>query len=119
MSCRKNQALLTAQEKQAYVNAVLKLKNNTPSKMGLTNRYDDYVQMHMNAMMLMNGFFRDPGWAHKVPSFFSWHRVMLRQFELDLQAIDPTISLPYWDWTVDNTSNNSLWQDDFMGKMDP
>jgi len=115
MSCRKNQASLTAQEKQAYINAVLKLKNNTPSKMGLTNRYDDYVMMHMNSMMLMNGQTRSPGWAHRAPAFFAWHRVMLRQFELDLQAIDPTVSLPYWDWTVDNSTSSSIWGTAFMG----
>lgn len=115
MSCRKNQASLTVQEKQAFVNAVLKLKNNTPSKMGLTNRYDDYVMTHMNSMMLMNGQTRSPGWAHRAPAFFAWHRVMLRQFELDLQAIDPTVALPYWDWTVDNSPSSSIWDVGFMG----
>ena len=115
MSCRKNQSTLTTAEKQAFVNAILTLKNSTPSKLGLSNRYDDYVQMHMNAMMLMNGQNRVPGWAHKAPAFFAWHRVMLRQLELDLQAIDPTVSLPYWDWTVDRTSAATLWAADFMG----
>ena len=115
MGCRKNQASLTPQEKQAFVNAVLKLKNNTPSQMGLTNRYDDYVMMHMNAMMLMNGQDRVPGWAHRAPAFFAWHRVMLRQLELELQAIDPTVSLPYWDWTVDNSPNSLIWDAGFLG----
>jgi hypothetical protein len=115
MSCRKNQATLTAAEKQAFVNALLHLKNSTPSQLGLGNRYDDYVQMHMNAMMLMNGQNRVPGWAHRAPAFFAWHRVMLRQLELDLQKIDPTVSLPYWDWTVDRTPGASLWAADFLG----
>jgi len=63
MGCRKNQATLTAAEKTAFVNAVLALKNNVPSQMGLTNRYDDYVQTHMNAMMA------NPGWGHQLPAF--------------------------------------------------
>lgn len=111
MGCRKNQATLTAAEKTAFVNAVIALKNDVPSQMGLTNRYDDYVQTHMNAMMAT------PGWGHQLPAFLPWHRELLRHFELDLQAIDPSVTLPYWDWTVDQDPNgpNSPFTPDFLG----
>src|SRR2546423_1510432 len=115
MSCRPNQATMSLAQKQAFVNAVIQLKNSTPSRMGLSNRYDDYVMTHMTSMMLMDGSNRVPGWAHRGPAFFAWHRVMLRQFELDLQAIDPTVSLPYWDWTVDNSPVSSIWDPTFLG----
>lgn len=111
---RKNQATLSAAEKQAFVNALIQLKTATPSQIGLTNRYDDYVQIHVDSMATM------PGWAHRGPAFGPWHRVLLRNLELDLQAIDPSISLPYWDWTVDTsngTGAGSPWTDDFMGAM--
>ena len=111
MGCRKNQATLTHAERQAFVNAVIKLKNEVPSQMGLTNRYDDYVQVHLNAMMAASG------WAHQLPAFLPWHREFLRHFELDLQAIDPTVTIPYWDWTVDQNPAlpTSPFTDDFMG----
>lgn len=111
MGCRKNQADLTAAERAAFVNAVLALKNHVPSQMGLTNRYDDYVHVHMNAMMAM------VGWAHQKPAFFPWHRQLLHHFELDLQAIDPTVTIPFWDWTVDQdpTSASSPFTDTFLG----
>jgi hypothetical protein len=111
MGCRKNQAQLTSGERAAFVNAVLKLKNETPSQLGLASRYDDYVQIHMNSMMAT------PGWAHQGPAFLPWHRELLRQFEMDLQAIDPTVSIPYWDWTVDQdpTLPTSPFTNDFMG----
>jgi hypothetical protein len=111
MGCRKNQATLTPADKAAFVNAVLALKNNVPSQMGLTNRYDDYVQVHMNAMMA------SPGWAHQACVFLPWHRQLLRHFELDLQAIDPTVTIPYWDWTVDQdpSSPTSPFTDAFLG----
>ena len=32
-----------------------------------------------------------------------------------MQRIDPTVSLPYWDWTVDNSKSSSLWGSSFMG----
>lgn len=111
MAVRKNQASLAPSEKQAFVNAMLKLKNGTPSQMGLSNRYDDYVQMHMDAMM--------PGaaYAHGGPAFLPWHREYLRRLELDLQAAanDPSIAIPYWDWTVDRSPTSTLWQPDLLG----
>jgi tyrosinase len=116
MNQRKNQASLSAAEKQAFVNALLALKNQVPSQLGLSNRYDDYVQIHVDSMATM------PGWAHRGPAFGPWHRIMLRNLELDLQAVDPTVSLPYWDWSVDTSSGagpGSPWADDFMGAMTP
>ncbi len=97
MFCRKNQSTLTSTEKARFVAAVLALKAN--------GRYDQYVQDHMN---FMRG-------AHSGPAFFPWHREFLRRFELDLQAIDSAVTLPYWDWTVDNSPTSSIWDPGFMG----
>jgi tyrosinase len=113
MGLRKNQRNLTAAEKTAFVNALLVLKNYVPSHMGLASRYDDYVQVHMNSMMVV------PGWAHRGPAFLAWHREFLRHFELDLQNIDPTVTIPYWEWTI-NQDPTGFWPgspftDDFMG----
>ena len=101
MHCRKNQATLTATEKSRFVAAVLALKAN--------GKYDQYVQEHVDSMAPGNG------WAHRGPAFLPWHREFLRRFELDLQAIDPSVTLPYWDWTVDNSPTSSIWDIDFMG----
>jgi len=97
MRCRKNQATLTAQEKSRFVAAVLALKAN--------GTYDQYVAQHVNNMPA----------AHRGPAFFPWHRELLRRFELDLQAVDSSVTLPYWDWTVDNSATSSIWNSDFMG----
>src|SRR5258706_7805766 len=95
MRIRKNVKHLTPTEKSHFVNAVLALKA-APSVLHpgdpVLRRYDDYAEMHMNAMMA------SPGWAHRGPAFFPWHRVMLLQFENDLAAIEPTVTVPYWDW---------------------
>ena len=113
---RKNQASLTATEKAAFVNALLALKNKVPSQLhpGDPNRhrYDDYVEVHMNAMM--SG---PPGWAHQGPAFLPWHRELLYRLELDLQKAidDPAVTIPYWDWTVANSLDSSIWNADFMG----
>jgi tyrosinase len=98
MGIRKNQSSLTANEKSRFIAAVLQLKAN--------GVYDRYVLEHRN---LFNQS------IHNTVLFLPWHREFLRRFELDLQAIDPSVTLPYWDWTVDRSLQDSLWHDNFMG----
>lgn len=97
LRCRKNQASLTPLERSRFVAALIALK--------AAGTYDQYVQDHVNFM----------AGAHRGPAFFPWHREFLRRLELDLQAIDSTVTLPYWDWTVDNSPSSSIWNADFMG----
>ena len=101
MGVRKNQATLTASEKARYIAAVRQLKAN--------GDYDRYVAQHREAMQspMMP--------AHMMPAFLTWHREYLRRFEIDLQSIDPSVTVPYWDWTADRLPNASLWAPDFMG----
>lgn len=134
MVVRKNVSALTADERKAYVAAVKKLKAS-PSRMlpATTSRYDDYVYVHMQAMLelqiddpskpVANGNFsitsamRMPMSAHRCPAFLPWHRELLYQFERDLQAAagDPNLAIPYWDWSTDQQHDGPPWLDDFMG----
>jgi tyrosinase len=50
--------------------------------------------------------------AHTNPSFLPWHRVLLLRLERELQAIDPSVSLPYWKF--DEPAPN-LFTADFLG----
>ncbi|MEV4876846.1 tyrosinase MelC2 [Streptomyces cyaneofuscatus] len=105
MTVRKNQASLTTPEKRSFVDALLELKR--------TGRYDTFVTTH-NAFIMSD---TDNGErvGHRSPSFLPWHRRFLIQFEQALQAIDPAVALPYWDWTADRTASASLWAPDFLG----
>jgi tyrosinase len=100
MAIRKNQSTLTDDEKKQFVDAILALKQS-PSMLhsGAKNysRYDDYVELHIKSMMAM-----PDGWAHRGPAFFPWHRVLLLQFERDLQRAvnNPNLGIPYWDWVA-------------------
>lgn len=122
MKCRKSVADLSLVERAAFVQAVLDLKNpaKSPSRItaagtavaaggGVANRYDDYVWLHNQV-----GF-----GAHRGSAFGPWHREFLRQFEFDLQQVsgDPELTIPYWDWTIDNTGATAGWPFgvDFMG----
>lgn len=102
MGVRKNQAALTAEEKSRFVAAIKELKRS--------GVYDHHVEEHRTAMRSM-----DPDPAHMGPAFFPWHRQCLYRFERNLQSVDPSVSLPYWDWTRDRSSTSSIWANDFMG----
>ena len=103
---RKNQATLTAKEKAEFVAAARELQQTyRPGKK--VSIYDEYVHLHVMAMHEAD--------IHNGPAFFPWHRQFLRNFELELQAINPNVTLPYWDFTVDNKPTSSLWAKDFLG----
>ncbi|MFF7179515.1 tyrosinase family protein [Streptomyces sp. NPDC008121] len=102
---RKNQRDLTSAERKKFVSAVLELKRR--------GTYDEFVRTHIDYYVADGeGRLRV---AHMTPSFLPWHRKFLLEFERELRRVDPTVSVPYWDWTRDNTPAAALWAEDFMG----
>jgi tyrosinase len=114
MNIRQNHGNMSPAQKAAFVNAVLALKNNVDSLMhpGAQKRYDDFVEVHKNAMTGPAMF--DP-MPHGTSLFYPWHRILLMQFETALQTAvnDPSITLPYWDWDYSSASNP--FTPDFLG----
>ncbi|MEU7020329.1 tyrosinase family protein [Streptomyces sp. NPDC046203] len=102
---RKDQRDLTKTERKRFVDAVLELKKS--------GKYDDYVRTHIDYYVADGeGQLRV---AHMCPSFLPWHRKFLLDFERSLREIDDSVTVPYWDWTRDNSAKSSLWNDDFLG----
>ncbi len=97
---RKNEAHLTPAEKAAFISAI-----NTMISSGVFSRI---ANIHGIAHMMqydMHGFMIMPdGTAMISPSgiqrFLSWHRAYLLIFERELQKINPQITVPYWQWSV-------------------
>jgi tyrosinase len=103
---RKSLANIPQAELSRYVNAVNTLRNTRG-----TNRvsvFENFAQAHVSQV---NN-------AHFGAYFLPWHRQMLYEFELALNRVappGPTISIPFWDWSVVNT--NFKRDFDTWGKM--
>lgn len=97
MGTRKNQAFLSDTERQAFINAVKTLKR--------TGVYDAFVLQHRDVVLGTHSA------AHMGPGFLPWHREFLLRFELKLQEVDSSVTLPYWDWTdtVADHSPRTFW----------
>ncbi len=49
--------------------------------------------------------------------FFAWHRQSLIELERAMQNINPFITIPYWNSSLDQAINSPLWDNDFMGQF--
>lgn len=94
---RKNANELTEDERDRFLNALFQLN------LSGTGIYQDFRDIHVGPS--------DPE-AHGGPHFLPWHRAYLLDLERELQAIDPSVSLPYWRF--DQPAPN-LFQSSFMG----
>lgn len=94
---RKNQKLLTPIEWQRFIHAIEALaESGIPSP-----NYSEFVQIHIDAMDTPTGHM----WgAHGGANFLSWHREYLAKLEARLMAINPLVTLPYWDWVTDRAA---------------
>ena len=54
--------------------------------------------------------------AHGAPGFLPWHRAYLLDLERELQAIDPSVALPYWRF---DQAAPELFTPDFFGTSGP
>jgi hypothetical protein len=105
---RKNHLAMTAEEKRRFVRAIREIKRR--------GVYDELVRIHME-INSRDYIDKDSGLrtAHLSPAFLTWHRQYLLIFERALQRIDPSLTVPYWDWTTDQSPSSPLWAEDFMG----
>jgi hypothetical protein len=125
MRVRKNLKRVTADEKRLFIEAVIGLKGkDSVLHPGSQSRYDDFVEVHLGAMLAMQfdaaGNMTYPGWAHGDSAFLPWHRELLFRFEEELRAVKPdtaNVTIPYWDWTRDHASGDPgfPFKHDFIG----
>lgn len=121
LKVRKNAASLTQDEIKRLVNAIVSLKRTmTSGKDGTQiSIFDQFVAAHLGTTDVSGRIgpdgrrFSNP--AHGNAAFLPWHREFLYEFEHLLQVVDPSVTLPYWDFTDRNTTQNIIFQNNFLG----
>ncbi|WP_298534083.1 tyrosinase family protein [uncultured Algibacter sp.] len=115
-SIRKNYNEMTQTEKDALVDAFVSLKDGIVADLASFHG-NNFTEIHFNLP------YPQPG--NHLDVFFSWHRYQMWTMEHAMQALNPKISLPFWNWTlsVDRSKSGPLWEDgsgnpQFMGRFD-
>lgn len=85
LKARKNIEFLSPDELQRFRRAIACMQrfNRFPQD---ERSFVFWAQIHANSC--------EHGWEE----FLTWHRLYLYYFEQHLQDIDPSVTLPYWDW---------------------
>ncbi len=99
---RKPWSELDSLEKAAYVTAIKHLSSSDVAN--LANEHD---------RLFFDGI-------HDADEFLPWHRIFIGFFEDLVQAEDPNVTLPYWDWweySSWTSSTTSLFNDASSGTM--
>jgi Common central domain of tyrosinase len=96
---------LTPQQWSAFVAAVQAMQQRPNATTPST--FDRLTKLHTTMS----------GSVHGTALFFAWHRRFLKDFENKLRAIDPTVSLPYWNWTQDSSApeQSYIWGVRYLG----
>uniref|UniRef100_A0A0K0E814 Tyrosinase copper-binding domain-containing protein n=1 Tax=Strongyloides stercoralis TaxID=6248 RepID=A0A0K0E814_STRER len=105
-SIRKELRMLTKKERERYHRGIKKLKES--------GEYTNFATIHSKISL--------SGSSHAGPAFLPWHREFLKRFEIALKKIDPSLSIPYWDSTLESSlptpEDSIIFSDIFFGTTD-
>lgn len=85
---RKNIECLTADELERFRRVIRVMKC-----------YDNFHQYDQRSFRFWADIHAN-NCQHGWEQFLTWHRMYLYYFEQHMQDIDPTVTLPYWDWPM-------------------
>lgn len=102
---RKEWLTLSSAEHRSFLQAVKKLQVR-PAQ-GQPSKYDQLVKLYADHYEAMSAS----------AAFLPWHRHYLHVFEQELRKLDPTVTLPYWDWSApsQHPERAPIWGDDAFG----
>lgn len=121
MDTRKNAAKLSISERDAFLEALIRLKHrqatNAPAGVSV---YDQFTALHGAVFSVISPGL-PPGetvnFGHWNIGFCPWHRQYLREFEWALQSEVPGVTIPYWEWADHNQAQSKLFSPDFLGSL--
>jgi tyrosinase len=114
---------MTALEREELVNAFYVLRSEIPN--GPADLISDLANFHGDFFNFDNSFDPTRRDIHfNLPDeperdiFFAWHRRQIFELEQAMQQVNPRVSIPFWDSSVDQSVNSPLWDFEFMGQFD-
>ncbi|XP_053402662.1 uncharacterized protein LOC123550645 [Mercenaria mercenaria] len=100
---RKEYRTLTVEERRKYHAAVRELYED--------RTFNCFALVHRKGIRLTG--------VHRGEAFLPWHRAFLALYEEALRQIDPDVSLPYWDSTIDYNMatpvESVMWDEEHLG----
>ena len=85
---REDFLLMSQANRTAYISAVFEASTNPTYK----TDYNNLLRLYRQA------YFKD---IHQVSDFLPWHRWYLLEYENLLRRVNPGVTVPYWDWRID------------------
>lgn len=105
MGVRKSSRSLTDDEKKRFTEAL-----DEVNAAGLQGVIAEFARLHKSLF--------DLG-IHRSSHFLPWHREFVVRFERRLQAVDASVSIPYWDASSDqNPSDLLFWGNNYLKRFD-
>ena len=119
---RRSLRRLSITERGAFFDAISTMYT-TQSLEGRGTYGDNYVSLHdLVSDHLVGAGGRHNDQLHDGMGFLTQHAALTARFEVAIQAVDPALAVPYWDYTYDAyLANNSatpleaLWSQDVWG----
>ncbi|KXN72123.1 Di-copper centre-containing protein, partial [Conidiobolus coronatus NRRL 28638] len=98
---------LSLDERKKFFAAVTKLHEMRPINGKNLNRLDYFAWSHDKIYDTI----------HMNPNFLPWHRYFLQLFQEMIWQVDPSVVVPYWDWTKDSQEphKSPIFTDEFIG----
>lgn len=96
---------MSRQEWNRFLNALNQIKSNE----SLSSRRNPDIRPYEDLAVLHTEFVEE---AHGGAYFLPWHRIFIFLYESLLREVDPRITIPYWNWAIDNNQNaarSSVW----------
>ncbi|KAI8617311.1 hypothetical protein BC830DRAFT_1114027 [Chytriomyces sp. MP71] len=90
MCVRKEWRDMSDNDRHHFIAAIQTMRNK-PSRRGQASLYHDFTDIHASNVNSV----------HHNRFFLVWHREFLARFEAELQKIDASVCLPYWDTGFD------------------
>ena len=83
---RKSVETMSDEERSRFLTSLMALRRRG----GESDDYQFYIDSHEKDESQVGG--------HRGAAFLPWHRAFLLRLERELQSIDPSVTVPYWNW---------------------